>query len=100
MKLEIAKLIDDACILPDRTIEDEVEILVERSGAGWGASRPNMVTLTLAKRYYEAAKLAEQAEELQKQVKGLQLQNGKLKKRVEHLETEYADVRLRNDEPQ
>lgn len=88
MNIEGIKLIDTADVA-DKLIEEEVEYLVEQH-AGWGIPYRSQLLVTVLRKLSKAQAEADKADELHRALKGQQLQNGQLRKRLENLEPQVT----------
>lgn len=88
MNLDHVKLVEFEEV-SDLDIENHVELCVQQA-EGWGMRPIDRMVLTLAKKLAKAQELADKADELQRGLKGQQLQNGQLKKRLENLEQQQT----------
>ena len=80
------KLVDAANLPPI----DEVLIFLEHAfsqgSQSWGVKREVGMALTLAKELHDTLELAQTADESKRKAAGLQLENGRLRKKLEKLE--------------
>jgi hypothetical protein len=88
INVDNVKLVDEDILAPSTMVEEAVEIAVQ-DAAGWGCTIQAAILLRLAyelkqaQRGEDAAeKLASELDEATRQLKGLQLQVGRLKKQV------------------
>ena len=64
----------------------EIERAIQQGSQGWGVRREQGVILRLSRELKIALTLAAQADDALRKLKGLQLENGRLRKRVNRLE--------------
>ena len=84
-KFQILKLInDDTVYATDKQVYDQLELSVQQGSGGWGVRTLDGVILRMAKELDEALKLAAEADELHRQLKGQQLENGRLRKALDN----------------
>ena len=88
---EALKLLNDEALVNEREIEDFVEYLVQQA-AGWGLRQRDRVALTLARAAAEGKQAVLELDETQRKLKGLQLELGRNKSRIEKLLSEKAEL--------
>lgn len=81
-KLQCLKLADESLAAPLDEVYDEIETVAQQASQGWGLSRGDSVKFRMALEIKALATEAMEADELRRKVKGLQLENGRLKKRL------------------
>ena len=80
-KLASLKLVtDDALFLSEQDTLDRVDLAVQQAAGGWGVKRDDAAILKLARDLKISGAIAAEAEERHRNIKGLQLENGRLKK--------------------
>ncbi len=88
-QLENLKLItDESVYLPEEKVLEQVELSVQQGAGGWGVRTLDGVILTLARDLRGALVGAEALDETKRTLKGLQLENGRLKKRLDAKDAE------------
>ena len=95
LKEALAKVPAD-CFLPhEATAVLAFACAAEQAAQGWGASQDDKTLFTLARLLPPALEAAEKADELDRKAKGLQLENGRLKKQVARKQEEIEDLRCK-----
>lgn len=89
------KLVDEEYFASTEEVQAELERAYQQGSQGWGVRREVGVYLTLARDLKLAYHLAEKATQGSNKLKGLQLENGRLKKKIEKLEAEALATDLR-----
>ena len=84
MDLDTLKLLEFDRI-EDEQVEYYLTALAEQGG-GWGFKHQDCLMLTLAEKLAVATAKADKSEEYRRNMKGAQLETGRLKKRIENLE--------------
>lgn len=85
-KLDNLKLItDESVFVSEKDTLDRVELAVQQGAGGWGVRRDDGVILKLARDLKLAGAMATQVDESQRKLKGLQLENGRLRKQIQEL---------------
>ncbi len=90
-QLNNLKLITDESVY--RTEEqavDRLELAVQQGIGGWGVRPDDGVILKLARDLRLALEMSKQQEETFNKLKGTQMENGRLKKRLENVEAQLA----------
>lgn len=97
--LDGVKLVsDESYFATDAEVEGALEHAFQQGSQGWGVRREQGVMLRMARDTKLAYGLAKDAVENQNKLKGLQLENGRLKKRIAILEgMEAAHLRTIED---
>jgi len=88
--LDGIKLVDENYIATDGETEAALEQAFQQGSQGWGVRRDQGVLLRLARDLKIALALAQDTTETQNKLKGLQLENGRLKKKIVVMEGLHA----------
>lgn len=84
--LDALKLVQDENFAPDHIIEADLDYAVSQGSQGWGVKRDTAVILGLAKALRDALDTAEKVVTDHGKLKGLQMENGRLKKQLKKFE--------------
>lgn len=84
--LDALKLVQEENFAPDHIIEADLDYSVSQGSQGWGVKRDTAVILGLAKALRDALDTAEKAVTDHGKLKGLQMENGRLKKQLKKFE--------------
>lgn len=71
---------DESAFCTDEQTLDRLELAIQQGAGGWGVRVDDGVILRLARDLKITLALAESADEAQRALKGLQMENGRLKK--------------------
>jgi hypothetical protein len=86
-QLENLKLIvDETVYLSEQETLDRLELAVQQGTGGWGVRRDDGALLKLARDLKLALGMAEQQDETYRKLKGVQMENGRLKKQLSNVE--------------
>lgn len=85
--LEGVKLVsDESYFATSREVDGFLEQAFTQASQGWGINLTTGVTIRLAKELLEAQEIATKAQDDHNKLKGLQLENGRLRKRITTLD--------------
>lgn len=85
------KLADDSNFPPLYEVTAALDHAFAQGSQGWGVTREVGVYLTLARELHAALEIAETADENRRMLKGAQMENGRLKKKIEKIEAALAE---------
>ena len=91
MNLDAIKLVDEPGATDDE-VNDYIEHIVQQSD-GWGLRQMDRIFLSMARVALAGLEASNKLDEMHRSLKGQQMENGRLKKRIENLETQVAAIK-------
>ena len=90
-QLEAVEKVPADCLYTDFHVMNAFNQAVVQAQGGWGVRPTDGVVLNLAKQLRQALLTSEKVDETQRAIKGLQLENGRLRAQIKKLKGDDSD---------